>query len=142
MVRFPSPDDRGEAVITEILGARGQPGVDTLSILRAYGLPDEFPADVLEEARLVAAEFDERNLEGRDDLTKWLTITIDPVDARDFDDAISLSVDPKSKHWLLGVHIADVTRLRPGRGPSRSRGEEAGPPASICRSASFPCSPS
>ncbi|HEX3315801.1 MAG TPA: ribonuclease R [Gemmataceae bacterium] len=111
MVRFPSPDDRGEAVITEILGARGQPGVDTLSILRAYGLPDEFPPDVLEEARLVAAEFDERNLEGRDDLTKWLTITIDPVDARDFDDAISLSVDPRSKHWLLGVHIADVTRF-------------------------------
>jgi ribonuclease R len=111
MVRFPSPDDRGEAVITEILGARGQPGVDTLSILRAYGLPDEFPADVLEEAREVAAEFDEKNLEGRDDLTKWLTITIDPVDARDFDDAITLSVDPKSKHWLLGVHIADVTRF-------------------------------
>jgi ribonuclease R len=111
MVRFPSPDDRGEAVITEILGARGQPGVDTLSILRAYGLPDEFPAEVLEEARQVAAEFHENDLEGREDLTKWLTITIDPVDARDFDDAITLSVDPKSKHWLLGVHIADVTRF-------------------------------
>jgi len=43
MLRFPSPEDRGEGVITEILGPRGQPGVDTLSIIRAYNLPDEFP---------------------------------------------------------------------------------------------------
>ena len=55
MVRFPTPDDRGEGVITEILGPRGQPGVDTLSIIRAYGLPDEFPEDVMEEARHAAA---------------------------------------------------------------------------------------
>jgi ribonuclease R len=116
MIRFPSPDDRGEAVIAEILGPRGQPGVDTLSIIRAYGLPDEFPAAVLAEARQVALGFDEKNLENRDDFTKTLTVTIDPVDARDFDDAISLTVDPKSKHWLLGVHIADVTRFAPAGG--------------------------
>ena len=47
----PSPDDRGEGVITEVLGPRGQPGVDTLSVIRAFDLPDEFPEDVLEEAR-------------------------------------------------------------------------------------------
>ena len=55
MLRFPSPEDRGEGVITEILGPRGQPGVDTLSIIRAFGLPDKFPDDVLEEARAAAA---------------------------------------------------------------------------------------
>src|SRR6185369_5818064 len=65
MVRFPSADDRGEGVITEILGPRGKPGVDTLSIIRAFGIPDEFPPDVLREAREVAHAFDENDLTGR-----------------------------------------------------------------------------
>ena len=113
MMRFPSANDRGEAVITEVLGARGDPGVDTLSIIRAMGLPDAFPEDALAEARASAAEFSEDDLTGRRDFTQWLTITIDPVDARDFDDAVSLSIDPKSKHWQLGVHIADVSHFAP-----------------------------
>ncbi|HWY89000.1 MAG TPA: RNB domain-containing ribonuclease, partial [Gemmataceae bacterium] len=108
MLRFPTSEERGEGVITEILGPRGRPGVDTLSIIKAFGLPEEFAADALEEARLQAAEFHEKDLGAREDLTGWTTITIDPVDARDFDDAVSLTQDPQSKHWLLGVHIADV----------------------------------
>ncbi|MCS7046814.1 MAG: RNB domain-containing ribonuclease, partial [Gemmataceae bacterium] len=116
MIRFPTADDRGEGVITEILGPRGQPGVDTLSIIRAFGLPDEFPQDALHEARHIAAGFSESNLEGREDFTEWVTITIDPEDARDFDDAISLTVDPHSKHWHLGVHVADVGRFAPHGG--------------------------
>jgi ribonuclease R len=108
MLRFPTQEDRGEGVVTEILGPRGKPGVDTLSIIRAFGLPDEFPEDALQEARQAAADFDESKLHGREDLTNEVIITIDPVDARDFDDAVSLTVDPKSKHWQLGVHIADV----------------------------------
>src|SRR5581483_4855343 len=116
MVRFPSPEERGTAVITEILGPRGAPGVDLLSVIRAFGLPDEFPEEALAEARQAAANFSEQDLQGRDDFTDWLTITIDPVDARDFDDAVSLTVDPKSKHWLLGVHIADVSHFAPHGG--------------------------
>lgn len=116
MLRFPSSEDRGEGVITEILGPRGKPGVDTLSIIRSLNLPDVFPDDALSEARQAAHEFDEKNLEGRDDFTGWLTITIDPVDARDFDDAVSLTIDPKSKHWFLGVHIADVGHFAPPGG--------------------------
>src|SRR5439155_26040703 len=69
MLRFPTVEDRGEGVITEVLGARGQPGVDTLSIIRAFGLPDAFPEDVLEEAREPAAEVREDELQGREDLT-------------------------------------------------------------------------
>src|SRR5438874_7613930 len=65
MLRFPTSEDRGEGVITEILGPRGQPGVDTLSIIRALGLPDEFPEDALHEARHLAIGFNEENLEGR-----------------------------------------------------------------------------
>lgn len=113
MLRFPTVDDRGEGVITEILGPRGKPGVDTLSIIRAFGMPDQFPEDVLAEARAQAAEFQEKDLAGREDFTHWTTITIDPVDARDFDDAVSLTHDPKSGHWSLGVHIADVGHFAP-----------------------------
>ncbi len=113
MLRFPTADERGEAVIVEVLGAHGKVGVDTLSVIRALGLPDAFPADVLEEARQVGARFKEEIADGREDFTDWLTITIDPIDAKDFDDAISLTIDPKSKHWLLGVHIADVSHFAP-----------------------------
>src|SRR5205085_2623471 len=113
MLRFPSPEDRGEGVITEVLGPRGEPGVDTLSIIRAFGLPDVFPPDVLEEAREAAAAFDENDLGGRDDFTGLTIVTIDPATAHDFDDAISLAVDPRSKHWQLGVHIADVAHFAP-----------------------------
>jgi ribonuclease R len=108
MLRFPEPQERGEAVITEILGPRGKPGVDTLSILRQFDLPDKFPDNVLDEAREQAALFRETELDGREDLTSELTLTIDPADAHDFDDAISLTQDGRSKHWSLGVHIADV----------------------------------
>lgn len=126
MLRFPTAEDRGEGVITEILGPRGTPGVDTLSIIRAFGLPDAFPEDALQEARDAANSFDETNLDGREDLTADLTITIDPVDARDFDDAVSLILDGRSKHWQLGVHIADVAHFAPAGGAldreARTRG--------------------
>jgi ribonuclease R len=113
MLRFPSPEERGEGVITEVLGPRGRPGVDTLSIIREFGLPDTFPEDVLEEAREAAAAFDEGDLDGRADFTADTVVTIDPVDARDFDDAVGLVQDGRSKHWLLSVHIADVAHFAP-----------------------------
>jgi ribonuclease R len=111
MIRFPTLEERGEGVLTEVLGARGQPGVDTLSIIRSYDLPDKFPDEALEEARVVADNFDEENLEGREDFTADTIVTIDPDEARDFDDAVSLIHDSKTKHWTLGVHIADVAHF-------------------------------
>jgi ribonuclease R len=116
MVCFPTVEERGEGVITEVLGPHGQPGVDTLSVMRAFGLPDAFPEDALKEARLAADTFREDDLEGREDFTKELTITIDPVDARDFDDAIGLKLDPETLHWELAVHIADVGHFAPAGG--------------------------
>jgi ribonuclease R len=111
MVRFPSHVHPGEGVIIEILGSRGQPGVDTLSIMREFGLPDEFSEEVLDSAREQADKFDE-TIHHRRDLTAETIITIDPVDARDFDDAISLS-RLGNGHWKLGVHIADVAHFVP-----------------------------
>jgi ribonuclease R len=126
MLRFPAPDDRGEGVITEVLGPHGKPGVDTLSVIREFNLPDRFPEDALEEARRAAATFDETDLDGRDDFTPDVVITIDPVDARDFDDAVSVVQDARSKHWLLSVHIADVAHFVPAGGTldreARNRG--------------------
>ncbi|MGQ0635296.1 MAG: ribonuclease R [Planctomycetaceae bacterium] len=112
MVRFPSHMRAGEGVLTQVLGPRGQPGVDTLSIIHEFGLPDEFPDDVLQEARTQAQQFDEDDIDGRLDLTGETIVTIDPVDARDFDDAISLTQSPNG-HWQLGVHIADVPHFVP-----------------------------
>ena len=110
MVRFPSQTHDGEAVIIEVLGPRGTPEVDTLSIIREYNLPGEFPADVLEQSRVEAENFDESIGENREDETDRTVITIDPIDARDFDDAISLE-QIENGHWLLGVHIADVSHF-------------------------------
>jgi len=114
MVRFPSHARGGEGVLTKVLGPRGEPGVDTLSIIHEFGLPDELPPDVQEGARAQAEGFCEDDLQGRLDLTGDTIVTIDPVDARDFDDAISLSRSDDG-NWHLGVHIADVAHfVRPG----------------------------
>ena len=110
MVRYPSPEVEGEGVITEILGQRGQPGVDTLTVIRAFNIPDVFDDETLLDAREQAQAFDEDRIDTREDLRKVLTITIDPATARDFDDAISLSRDDRGFR-TLGVHIADVSHF-------------------------------
>jgi ribonuclease R len=110
MVRFPSHVRDGEGVIVEVLGPRGEPGVDTMSIIYEFNLPGEFAEDALEDARRQAEKFDESVGRGRRDVTDQTIVTIDPVDARDFDDAISLVRTDKG-HWLLGVHIADVSHF-------------------------------
>ncbi len=117
MVKFPSPDDRGEGVIAEVLGPLNQPGVDLLTIVKAFGLPEEFPTEALDEARSQADRFREDDFHGRTDFTHDLVVTIDPIDARDFDDAVSVEIDPKTKHWILTVHIADVAHFAPSGGP-------------------------
>lgn len=118
LVQFPDESGNGgEGVILEVLGKTNNPAIDTLTIMRQYGLPDQFPEDVLADARLRADEYrddaapDDISAKGhssdRRDLTDLLTITIDPIDARDFDDAISLS--RAGNRWTLWVHIADVS---------------------------------
>lgn len=114
MVRFPSHHSEGEGVIVKVLGERGQAGVDTQTIIYEYDLPGEFPEDALESARAQTHKFDESIQDGRVDFTNDTVITIDPKEARDFDDAISL-VKLDNGHWRLGVHIADVSHFVPER---------------------------
>src|SRR5262245_58998421 len=126
MIRFPTAMDRGEGVIVEVLGRAGDPKVDTTAVVRGLGIPDKFPEEALAEARAQAANFREDDLTGREDFTRQLVVTIDPVNAKDFDDAVSLTRDADTGHWLLAVHIADVAHFVPPGGPldreARDRG--------------------
>jgi ribonuclease R len=109
IITYPGPGKRAHGVIVERLGRRGERGVDVRSILRQYHIPEGHPAEALADARHVTRSFDlERELARREDLRNQTIITIDPTDARDFDDAISLRRLAHGE-WELGVHIADVS---------------------------------
>ena len=95
-----------EGEIIEVLGPASAPGVDVLSIIRKFHLRAEFPKDVLNQAERISEQIVARQLEGREDLRKEFVVTVDPDDARDFDDAIQ--VEKIKNGWRLGVHIADV----------------------------------
>ena len=96
-----------EGVVTEILGHKNDPGVDIISIVKGYDLPVEFPERVLNQAERVSSPVSEADMAGRLDLRDVDMVTIDGEDAKDLDDAVSLSMD--GNLYCLGVHIADVT---------------------------------
>ncbi|HVP07538.1 MAG TPA: ribonuclease R, partial [Candidatus Acidoferrum sp.] len=98
-----------EGEIVERLGFPGEPGVDMLTVMRTFDLPESFPTAVLDEAERVSAQFDESNVDGRMDLTGDCIYTIDPEDAKDHDDAVSVTKTPGG--YRLGVHIADVSNF-------------------------------
>lgn len=132
IVHYPREGRPARGVIVERLGRQGQPGVDLISVIRQFHLPEGFSPQVLEEARSAARAYDPAAaLAEREDLSDRVAVTIDPTDARDFDDAITLqrldqtdasggrrraAKSPKSRIqnpkspavWELGVHIADV----------------------------------
>jgi ribonuclease R len=117
VVESSEPGGRLETLRGEIRERLGDPErLETriLSVIRRFQIPDQFPARVLQDADRLASAFDAGRLDGREDLGGLLTITIDPVDARDFDDAISIEPLPGGTS-RLGVHIADVAHfVRPG----------------------------
>lgn len=96
-----------EGEIIEILGHVNDPGVDILSIVRAYGLPEEFPDGVMNQVESVPDEVPEEDKVGREDIRDMMMVTIDGEDAKDLDDAVSLTKEGDIYH--LGVHIADVS---------------------------------
>ncbi|MCM8901573.1 ribonuclease R [Caldicoprobacter algeriensis] len=104
------PEQRRNPVgrIIEVLGHKDDAGVDVLSIIRQYKLPEKFPAEVEAAAAEVSQTVREEDMVGRKDFRHLRTFTIDGADARDFDDAVSLEIMDNG-HFLLGVHIADVS---------------------------------
>lgn len=101
-----------EGEIIEVLGPSHDPRVEILGIIKKHGLPTDFPQPVLKEAAGIPTEISKSELESRIDLRHLPVFTIDPDDARDFDDAIH--VVPTNDGWEVGVHIADVSHyVRP-----------------------------
>ncbi len=96
-----------EGEIVEIIGHVNDPGTDILSIVRAYGIPDEYPQEVMEQIEHIPDEVQEAEKVGRKDIRDWQTVTIDGEDAKDLDDAITISREDFG--YRLGVHIADVS---------------------------------
>jgi ribonuclease R len=97
-----------EGEVIEVLGAPDEEGVDMLSVLRQYDLPLHFPKPVLHEARSHGSTIQPHDLHGREDCRRHRVVTIDPDDAKDFDDAICLERADRDQ-WRLWVHIADVS---------------------------------
>lgn len=109
---WPTRHVNPEGKIIEVLGAANAPGVDMLSIVRKHGLPEVFPAEVLAQAEAVPPRIPEEELRRREDLRDRFILTIDPDDAKDFDDAIEVIETPRG--WSVSVHIADVSHyVRP-----------------------------
>ncbi len=114
MLDWASPEDLPTAAVVEILGKAGVHEVEMHAILAEFGLPYTFPPGVEEAAGEIRREIQPEELKGRRDFREVLTLTIDPEDAKDFDDALSLRALPEGG-WEVGVHIADVTHyLQPG----------------------------
>ncbi|MCX5647834.1 MAG: ribonuclease R [Planctomycetota bacterium] len=125
VLKYALSGEPGEAVIVEVLGRRGDPGVDTLTVIRQFDLADEFSEGALAEARRAAERIDEEALRSRRDLTGQTVITIDPEDARDYDDAISL-LENRDGTVTLGVHIADVSHFVQEGSPLDAEARERG----------------
>lgn len=111
VVEITKPEEKGkkpEGKIVEIIGNIDVAGVDMLSIIKQYNLPNEFPKPVLDEAKKISQEFSLNDIKGRKDFRGETIFTIDGEDAKDLDDAVSVE-KTKSGTYILKVHIADVS---------------------------------
>jgi len=110
ILTWPTEKYLARGVIIEVLGRAGRYESEISSIIHQYHLPGEFDDDCIEQARRAAAEFNPEHVGARENITDKVVITIDPPDAKDFDDAISLERDAEGNR-VLGVHIADVSNF-------------------------------
>jgi len=125
ILSWPTEKYLARGVLIEVLGKAGRYESEIRSIVRQYHLREEFDNACLRQARKVAAEFDPERTDGRENATEKTVITIDPVDAKDFDDAISLEKE-SAGNWLLGIHIADVSRFVPAGSPLDEEARQRG----------------
>ncbi len=114
LLDWPEDADNPFGEVTQVLGKVGENETEIHAILAEYGLPSEFPKEVLNEAKQLDTKIKKTELKKRRDMREVTTLTIDPVDAKDFDDAISIQ-KLENGNWEVGVHIADVTHyVTPG----------------------------
>ncbi len=112
ILHYPTRTEAARGVITEVLGRPGRFAAEVSGVLQRHHLVEAFEPSSLVEASNAKTDFNPRDIRGREDITGALVITIDPPDAKDFDDAISLTRDEHGR-WVLGVHIADVSHFVP-----------------------------
>ncbi|MGG7098163.1 ribonuclease R [Clostridium sardiniense] len=108
VTKWPEQRRSPEGVIKEVLGQKGDKGLDILTIIKKFGLPEEFPDKVLNFADRIEEEIDPKEYKRRTDFRDLKMVTIDGEDAKDLDDAVSIERLPNG-NYKLGVHIADVT---------------------------------
>ena len=108
IIEWPSRHLNPEGEVTEVLGKEGDPKVELRSIIYQFKLPHTFSQRVMKETKHMPHAVSEKEIQDRLDLRNKLIITIDPEDAKDFDDAVSIEKD-KNGDWHLGVHVADVS---------------------------------
>lgn len=108
MTDWPSDADSPFGEIIQVLGKPGENETEMHAILAEYGLPAKFPKEIVEEAEKIDTAIKASEIKKRRDMRKVTTFTIDPVDAKDFDDALSVR-KLKNGNWEIGVHIADVS---------------------------------
>ncbi|MFZ9034138.1 MAG: ribonuclease R, partial [Anaerohalosphaeraceae bacterium] len=116
IVTYPSETMPARGAIVEVLGEAGLYDTEIRSIMTRFNLPDDFPDECRQQARQATENFTGKKSDGRSDICDEVIVTIDPPDAKDFDDAISLKKDA-SGNWQLGVHIADVSAFIPQDSP-------------------------
>ena len=107
LTSYGSENMKPEGYVVEIIGHINDPGTDIMSIVKSFDLPVEFPEKVMNQAERVGKDVSDADMAGRKDLRDWQMVTIDGEDAKDLDDAVSLT--KKGDNYKLGVHIADVT---------------------------------
>ncbi len=107
LTKYGGDNKKPEGKVVEIIGHVNDPGTDILSIVKSFDLPTAFPERVLNQAERVAKDVSSADMAGRMDVREWQTVTIDGEDAKDLDDAITISKE--GDNYVLGVHIADVT---------------------------------
>ncbi len=108
ITNYPEGRKSAEGEIVKILGHENDPGIDILSIIYKHGIHIEFPEDVLKHATDVPESVDEKDFSGRRDLRNETIVTIDGADAKDLDDAVTVT-KLENGNYKLGVHIADVS---------------------------------
>ncbi|MFB0947039.1 MAG: ribonuclease R [Spirosomataceae bacterium] len=114
ILTYPTPAQQGTAEVIEVLGKSGDNNAEMHAIMAEFGLPVRFPKEVEDESEAISEKISDAEIKNRRDMRDVLTYTIDPADAKDFDDALSFK-KLENGNYEIGVHIADVTHyVRPG----------------------------
>lgn len=109
ITKYPEKGHKAEGEIIEVIGNINQAGVDMLSLIKEYKLPARFPEDVVEEAKAFGDKIDMKDAKNRVDLRDRIVFTIDGEEAKDLDDAVMIEKTKDGEHYILDVHIADVS---------------------------------